>query len=247
MLIEGSVAGPKNGYVTVRRRHKKDGGVKAALELERAMARSRRQAAGIRLRAAGQNVKLRRPLRLQATGNRREGRPTCAAARACSTSGAYPGYLDGVRGRAHPTRGEGIGLDLTNFRGVLPPRADVSGRPRRVRDRNSGRLGGAASSLGVVGMSDMAPSTTGRRSDRITARSFGLFMRAFDVASAVLAPGGEFVAKIFQGGDFPEAKKAVQARFEKVRIVAPATRDEGYEVFVCGQGFRGEPEPAPET
>ncbi len=96
-------------------------------------------------------------------------------------------------------------------------------------------------------MSDMAPSTTGHRfTDQ--ARSFDLFMRALDVASAVLAPGGAFVAKIFQGGDFPEAKKAVQTRFEKVRIVRPqATRDESYEVFVCGQGFRGAPEPAPET
>ena len=89
-----------------------------------------------------------------------------------------------------------------------------------------------------VVLSDMAPNTTGNKgSDQ--ARSFELFMRALDVAARVGKPGSGFVGKIFMSGDFPEAKKAVAARYETCRILKPeGTRANSTEVFVVGTGRR---------
>jgi 23S rRNA (uridine2552-2'-O)-methyltransferase len=87
--------------------------------------------------------------------------------------------------------------------------------------------------------SDMAPKTIGIK---ITdeARSLELVRMAMSVAEELLAKGGAFVAKVFMGGDFPDLKKELQARFEEVRVVRPqATRESSYEVYVLGKGFRG--------
>ena len=87
-------------------------------------------------------------------------------------------------------------------------------------------------------ISDMAPKTSGQRhADQY--RSYELVMRALDLAKQVLVPGGTFVAKIFQGAEFEEARSALREAFGKVRIIRPeATRDESYEVFLVGLGFR---------
>jgi 23S rRNA (uridine2552-2'-O)-methyltransferase len=89
-----------------------------------------------------------------------------------------------------------------------------------------------------VVLSDMAPSTTGTR-EADQARSFELFVRALDIAGAVLRPGGKFVGKIFMGPDFPEAKKRVKALFENERAIRPeGTRESSFEIFVVGLGRR---------
>ena len=87
-------------------------------------------------------------------------------------------------------------------------------------------------------ISDMAPKTSGQRhADQY--RSYELVMRALELSTAVLAPGGAFVAKIFQGAEFEDARDAVRERFSKVRVLRPkATRDESYELFLVGLGFR---------
>jgi 23S rRNA (uridine2552-2'-O)-methyltransferase len=146
--------------------------------------------------------------------------------------GAAPGSWTTYAAERVQREGKVLGFDLTPFRGVLPPHAEI--RVGDVFALDPAELGGPGS-FDVV-LSDMAPSTTGHRfTDQ--ARSFELFMRALEVASAVLAPGGAFAAKLFQGGDFAEAKRAVQ-----VRVVRPqATRSESYEIFVVGLGFRGAP------
>jgi len=85
-----------------------------------------------------------------------------------------------------------------------------------------------------VVLSDMAPSTSGQR-HRDQYLSFELFMRALDIARAVLLPNGDFAAKIFQGAEFQEARNAMSSTFTKVRIIKPkASRDESYEVFMVG-------------
>ena len=155
--------------------------------------------------------------------------------------GAYPGSWSTWAAEKVQREGRVIGYDLTPFRGVLPPNAEI--RVGDVFQLDPAELGGP-NSFEVV-MSDMAPSTTGHRATDQT-RSFALVMRALEVATAVLAPGGSFVAKIFQGGEFPDARKAIQERFEKVKIVRPqATRTESIEVFLVGLGFKGRP-PEPE-
>jgi len=89
-----------------------------------------------------------------------------------------------------------------------------------------------------VVLSDMAPDTTGIRSlDQ--ARSEALFERALEIATQVLAPGGNFVGKLFMGPDFKKLVDAVRARFATAKTVKPASsRQISIEQYVVGKGFR---------
>jgi 23S rRNA (uridine2552-2'-O)-methyltransferase len=89
-------------------------------------------------------------------------------------------------------------------------------------------------------LSDMAPDTSGvRHLDQ--ARSEVLFERALEIATAVLAPGGNFVGKLFQGPDFKRLTEAVRARFAVQKTAKPASsRQISIEQYVIGKGFRGE-------
>lgn len=97
-----------------------------------------------------------------------------------------------------------------------------------------------------VVLSDMAPSTTGSKVADQT-RSFELFMRAADVAAALLAPGGSFVGKLFMSDSFTEARDALRAHFGEVRTIRPAgTRSTSGEVFLVGlRRKRVDPPPPP--
>jgi len=89
-----------------------------------------------------------------------------------------------------------------------------------------------------VVLSDMAPDTSGiRHLDQ--ARSEVLFERALEIACAVLAPGGNFVGKLFQGPDFKRLTEAVRARFGVAKTAKPASsRQISIEQYVIGKGFR---------
>lgn len=147
--------------------------------------------------------------------------------------GAFPGSWTLYAAARVGGKGQVIGVDLQEHIGALPKNAEI--RQGDILALDVASLGGPAS-FDVV-MSDMAPSTTGRR-DLDQYRSFELFMRALDVAKALLKPGGAFVGKIFQSGDFPEAQKAVRLAFREARVIRPeATRTESYETFLAGLGF----------
>ena len=78
-----------------------------------------------------------------------------------------------------------------------------------------GELLGELKAFDVV-LSDMAPNTTGiRATDQ--ARSAALVEEALARAERLLAPGGAFVAKIFQGPDVEAIRKRMAARFSDVR------------------------------
>ncbi|TMQ03846.1 MAG: RlmE family RNA methyltransferase [Deltaproteobacteria bacterium] len=89
-----------------------------------------------------------------------------------------------------------------------------------------------------VVLSDMAPDTSGiRHLDQ--ARSEALFERALEIAIAVLAPGGNFVGKLFQGPDFKRLTEAVRARFVAQKTAKPSSsRQISIEQYVIGRGFR---------
>jgi 23S rRNA (uridine2552-2'-O)-methyltransferase len=96
-----------------------------------------------------------------------------------------------------------------------------------------------------VVLSDMAPSTTGDRSTD-QARSFRLVSLALDVVEALGAPGGSFVAKIFMGPDFDEARRRVRALFAQERVMRPeGVRSSSFEAFLVGTGRKATPPPAP--
>src|SRR5262249_12267375 len=59
-------------------------------------------------------------------------------------------------------------------------------------------------------------------------------------ATTVGKPGSAFVGKIFMSGDFPKAKRGVQARYTKVTVIRPeGTRTVSSEIFVVCLGPRG--------
>ena len=88
-------------------------------------------------------------------------------------------------------------------------------------------------------LSDMAPPSTGHRAtDHL--RIMVLAEAAAEFASAVLAPGGAFVAKVWQGGAERALLERLKTRFAKVRHVKPpASRAESAEIYVVATGFRG--------
>jgi len=86
-------------------------------------------------------------------------------------------------------------------------------------------------------LSDMAPDTTGIRSTD-QARSAALVEEALGRAERLLAPGGNFVAKIFQGPDVALLRKRMEVRFSTVSLVKPeASRAASTELYLVGRSF----------
>ena len=98
-------------------------------------------------------------------------------------------------------------------------------------------LGGPADLV----LSDMAPNTTGHRStDHLRIIDLGEQAAAFAVT--VLAPGGAFVAKAFQGGETAGLIAGLKRQFAAVRNVKPkASRAESSEVYIVASGFGRRP------
>ena len=96
-------------------------------------------------------------------------------------------------------------------------------------------LGGTADLV----LSDMAPNTTGHgATDHL--RIMALAELALDTALAALAPGGGFVAKVFQGGSERSFLDTLKRRFGAVRHAKPpASRKDSSELYVVATGFRG--------
>jgi 23S rRNA (uridine2552-2'-O)-methyltransferase len=135
-----------------------------------------------------------------------------------------------------PGQGRVIGIDILAMEPV--PGATVieldfldPGAPERLK----ALLAGSADLV----LSDMAAPTTGHAStDHI--RIVALAEAAFAFAREVLAPGGSFLCKVFQGGAEGELLAALKRDFKTVRHAKPpASRAESAEVYVVAMGFRG--------
>jgi 23S rRNA (uridine2552-2'-O)-methyltransferase len=102
-------------------------------------------------------------------------------------------------------------------------------------ERLTAMLGGRADLV----MSDMAPNTTGHAAtDHL--RIIALAELALDFALQILAPGGGFVAKVFQGGTEKDMLAPMKQHFAVVRHAKPpASRKESSELYVVATGFRG--------
>ncbi|MEM4782657.1 MAG: 23S rRNA (uridine(2552)-2'-O)-methyltransferase [Halalkalicoccus sp.] len=129
--------------------------------------------------------------------------------------------------------GRVIGVDLQridSLEGVETIKGDMT--DERTREEIVERIGEADAVL-----SDMAPNMTGEYSlDQ--ARSVHLARQAFETARAVLAPGGDFVVKVFEGRDVEALRRDMEATFEYVRTTSPkASRKESSEIYMIGKGF----------
>jgi 23S rRNA (uridine2552-2'-O)-methyltransferase len=104
-------------------------------------------------------------------------------------------------------------------------------------DRLAALLGGPADLV----LSDMAAPTTGHaRTDHL--RVMGLVEAAAEFAETILAPGGAFLAKVFQGGTEQTLLAGLKQRFTSVKhIKPPASRTDSAEVYLIASGFRPKP------
>jgi 23S rRNA (uridine2552-2'-O)-methyltransferase len=99
-------------------------------------------------------------------------------------------------------------------------------------DEMLGHLGGPADLV----MSDMAPNTMGNKfTDHL--RQIALIEAGRDLALSILKPGGNFVAKVFEGREAQSFVQSLRAEFKTVKRIKPkATRDRSVEFFVAGIG-----------
>lgn len=144
--------------------------------------------------------------------------------------GAAPGSWTLYAGERVGPKGLVLGVDRQAIELAAPP--NVRFLLLDLETAAAEELGGPAS-FDVV-LSDMAPRTSGQR-HRDQYLSFELYMKALQVAELLLAPGGRFVGKIFQGPEFEQAKAATVRALQNVRIIKPeASRSESYEIFITG-------------
>ncbi|WP_448204263.1 RlmE family RNA methyltransferase [Azospirillum sp. sgz302134] len=153
--------------------------------------------------------------------------------------GAAPGGWTQVAVEKVQTAKDGwkvVGLDILPMDpvpGATTMQADFleEGAAERLKDA----LGGPADLV----LSDMAAPTIGHQAtDHL--RIMALAEAAYDFAEEVLAPGGAFVAKLFQGGAEKSLLERLKRDFATVRHAKPpASRAESSETYVVATGFRG--------
>lgn len=154
--------------------------------------------------------------------------------------GAAPGGWSQVaaqRVRSVEGKGQVIAIDLLNMEpvaGVDFMQLDFMDPEAPDRLRALLREGQAD-----VVLSDMAAQGTGHaRTDHL--RIIGLAEAAAEFALSVMAPGGTFVCKLFQGGTERELLDRLKRAFGGVKHVKPpASRSESAEVYLVATGFRG--------
>nr|WP_282103644.1 RlmE family RNA methyltransferase [Methylobacterium sp. 37f] len=150
--------------------------------------------------------------------------------------GAAPGGWSQVAAKIVGDTGRIVGIDLLEIEpmvGVefitldfLAPEA-----PALLTDL----LGGRADLV----LSDMAANTTGhKQTDHL--RIIGLAETAAEFAREILAPGGSYLAKVFQGGTEGTLLADLKRDFATVRHVKPnASRADSSELYVLASGYRG--------
>lgn len=87
-------------------------------------------------------------------------------------------------------------------------------------------------------MSDMAPNTTGI-ADVDHDRSMHLVELSLDFARERLAPGGDFLVKVFQGRHFQPFMRQLRNSFGTVKVrKPPASRQRSAELYLLARGFK---------
>jgi 23S rRNA (uridine2552-2'-O)-methyltransferase len=153
--------------------------------------------------------------------------------------GAAPGGWTQVaveRVRAEAGSGRVVGIDLLP---IDPIAGATLLQGDFLDDKAPAALQAALGGPADVVLSDMAAPATGHAAtDHL--RVVALAEAAFAFAREVLAPGGVFIAKVFQGGAERELLAALKRDFVSLRHAKPpASRAESAEIYVVAQGFRG--------
>ncbi|WP_445500546.1 RlmE family RNA methyltransferase [Microvirga sp. G4-2] len=150
--------------------------------------------------------------------------------------GAAPGGWSQIAAKKVGPKGKVVGIDLL----PIDPMAGVEFIQLDFLDESApGKLIEMLGGPADVVMSDMAANTTGhKKTDHL--RIIGLAEAAIYFAREILAPGGVFVAKVFQGGTENQLLTDLKRDFAVVRHVKPAaSRADSAELYVLATGFRG--------
>ena len=149
--------------------------------------------------------------------------------------GAAPGGWSQYVAQCLGGRGRTIALDILPM-DALADVTFIQGdfREQAVLDALYAELGDSAVNLVI---SDMAPNTSGVRSvDQ--AKSMYLVELALDFAQSRLAPGGDFLTKIFHGPGFDTLLRSLKSQFLTVQTRKPeASRARSQETYLLARGF----------
>jgi 23S rRNA (uridine2552-2'-O)-methyltransferase len=126
--------------------------------------------------------------------------------------------------------------EMTPIAGVTLVRGDIA--DAAVIQRIIEQLGGRGRADLVI--SDMAPNITGIRAlDQ--SRALALVEHSLVVATAVLAPGGHMLVKLFEGEGVNGFRRRCALYFSKCVIRKPAaSRAKSREMYLLANGFIGE-------
>ncbi|MBM1171582.1 RlmE family RNA methyltransferase [Microvirga arabica] len=158
--------------------------------------------------------------------------------------GAAPGGWSQIAAKVVGPKGKVVGIDLL----PIDPMPGVEFIELDFLDESApGRLIEMLGGPADVVMSDMAANTTGhKKTDHL--RIIGLAEAAIYFAREILAPGGAFIAKVFQGGTENQLLADLKRDFAVVRHVKPAaSRADSAELYVMATGFRGRADETPEA
>ncbi len=153
--------------------------------------------------------------------------------------GAAPGGWTQIAIMLNKAKGQVIGLDILPMDTIaeaITIQKDFTedDAPQMLKDLMNGEAN--------VVMSDMAANTTGhQQTDHL--RIMMLVEMAFYFAKDVLAEGGTFIAKVFQGGAEGELLNEVKQCFSSVKHwKPPASRKGSPETYLIAQGFKKQQE-----
>ncbi|WP_396610983.1 23S rRNA (uridine(2552)-2'-O)-methyltransferase [Haloferax sp. S1W] len=151
--------------------------------------------------------------------------------------GAAPGGWLQVASEKVGDHGKVVGVDLQRIRNLDSHNIETI-RGDMTEDETKEKLKDIVGEAGADAVvSDMAPNMTGEYSlDH--ARSIYLARQAFETAQEILATGGDFAVKVFDGQDLADFRADMEPEFQYVRSIRPdASRDSSSEQYLVGKKF----------
>ena len=147
--------------------------------------------------------------------------------------GASPGSWSQFASQKIGPSGRLLGIDLSPVTVSMPNAKFIQADLRDLALEQTLAEQGFEEPFDIV-MSDMAPNTTGIKSVDQT-RSLVLCEIALESAKRFLKPGGTFVCKFFQSGEFGQLRAQIKQAFERVEAIKPeSTRSISKEIFLVG-------------
>jgi 23S rRNA (uridine2552-2'-O)-methyltransferase len=153
----------------------------------------------------------------------------------CVDLGSAPGSWSQLAARLVGQSGRVIAVDLLPME-AIPGVAFLEGDFTTAETLQALRELVGPKPIDLV-MSDMAPNLSGNRvMDQ--PRSLALLDEALLFAREVLRPGGDFLAKAFQGEGIDAFTRELKSHFKTVKTIKPkASRPESREIYLLARSF----------